>query len=156
MKNSILSKDFFFIDQDSKTKAEVFQKALDFLVRKKRVISTDKLKKNIFYRESLGATGIGQGFAIPHGESTDVLYPTIFFIRLTQPLVWESPDSELVNQIILFVVDGVYDKKSYQIIRRIMSRLGEEDFLQEIKYSDLNEVFKIFSNIIRKEEDSFA
>ncbi|KAM9996556.1 hypothetical protein ACTFIZ_002359 [Dictyostelium cf. discoideum] len=47
---------------------------------------------NLFARESIGSTGLGAGVTIPHGSIKGLKHPLAAFIRLTEPIPFESPD----------------------------------------------------------------
>lgn len=156
MKNEILNKKFFFLDKDSKTKEEVFENAVDVLMKDKRIISRKDLLKNIFHRESLGPTFVGQGFAIPHGQSEGVLVPTILYVKTNHPIEWETSNHDLVKHIILFIIKNEKNQEDNLSIRKIMSHLGDEEFIEQLKKNHMDKNFKIFREIVEREEEYFA
>ena len=54
-------------------------------------------------RERLGTTGIGRGVAIPHGKLPDLDQLYGVFIKLEQPIDFESMDDEAVDLIFLLL-----------------------------------------------------
>ena len=54
-------------------------------------------------RERLGTTGIGRGVAIPHGKLPDLDQLYGVFIKLEQPIDFESMDGEAVDLIFLLL-----------------------------------------------------
>ena len=54
-------------------------------------------------RERLGTTGIGRGVAIPHGKLPDLDQLYGVFVKLEQPIDFESMDDEAVDLIFLLL-----------------------------------------------------
>tara|TARA_B100000029_G_scaffold389281_1_gene385618 strand:+ start:147 stop:587 length:441 start_codon:yes stop_codon:yes gene_type:complete len=54
-------------------------------------------------RERLGTTGIGRGVAIPHGKLPDLDQLYGVFVKLKQPIDFESMDDEAVDLIFLLL-----------------------------------------------------
>jgi PTS system nitrogen regulatory IIA component len=58
---------------------------------------------NLFARESLGSTGLGAGVAIPHGRIKGLKQPLAAFMRLAEPIPFESPDGKPVSLLIFLL-----------------------------------------------------
>ena len=54
-------------------------------------------------RERLGTTGIGRGVAIPHGQLPELDHLYGVFVKLEQPIDFESMDDEAVDLIFLLL-----------------------------------------------------
>src|SRR3970282_2297841 len=59
---------------------------------------------SLFSRERLGSTGLGQGVAIPHGRIKGLKDALGAFVRLAQPVAFDSPAAKPVNLVFLLLV----------------------------------------------------
>ncbi|MGL5268886.1 MAG: PTS sugar transporter subunit IIA [Spiroplasma sp.] len=102
----ILAPEQIFFDIDEGSQKEIFIKIasvaekLNFIKNKKE----RKLIKDFYKREKESSTGFGDGFAIPHARSNDIIKPGIFFLRLNKGVEWNALDSKPVKIIIALVV----------------------------------------------------
>jgi len=71
---NFLEKKAIAIDLKSTEKKDVIEELLELLIKANIVKSKDKQKllEDLFAREELGSTGIGQGIGIPHAKSDSV------------------------------------------------------------------------------------
>lgn len=60
--------------------------------------------ESLVRRERLGSTGLAHGIAIPHGRSPDVDRAVGAFIRLAEPLEFDSLDRQRVDLVFGLVV----------------------------------------------------
>ena len=74
-------------------------------------------------RESLGATGVGNGIALPHARLENLDRITGLFIRLEKPLDYESVDRQPVDLIFALFApkdSGVDHLKALALVSRTM------------------------------------
>ena len=62
-------------------------------------------------RERLGTTGIGRGVAIPHGKLPELDHLYGVFVKLEQPIDFESMDDEAVDLIFLLLENWNYQNQ---------------------------------------------
>ena len=55
--------------------------------------------ENLVQREKLGCTALGRGVALPHGRSPGLCGPAAAFVKLHEPVDFDSPDGEPVDLI---------------------------------------------------------
>ncbi|CAH6635387.1 PTS 2-O-a-mannosyl-D-glycerate transporter subunit IIABC [Pseudocitrobacter vendiensis] len=61
--------------------------------------------QEVFHRESIGPTALGEGLAVPHGKSAAVKEAAFAVATLAEPLQWEGVDGpESVNLIFLLAI----------------------------------------------------
>jgi PTS system nitrogen regulatory IIA component len=60
--------------------------------------------ESLVRRERLGSTGLAHGIAIPHGRSADVTRAVGAFMRLAEPLEFDSLDRQRVDLVFGLVV----------------------------------------------------
>ncbi len=57
------------------------------------------IRERIEEREKLGSTGFGRGVAIPHARIPDIARPVAVFLRLEQPVSFDSADDMPVDLV---------------------------------------------------------
>ena len=55
--------------------------------------------ETLLTREKLGSTGLGQGFAIPHGRISGLKQVTGLFAKLAQPIDYDAVDGKSVDLV---------------------------------------------------------
>ncbi len=107
------------------------QEALSRLVAMSRsdelILDFERFREEIFQREAIVTTGIGQGVAIPHIKSTSVkrFFITVGIFR--QGVNWDSLDGQPVH--IAFLIGGPENHQQYlQILAKLalIIRNGEK------------------------------
>lgn len=86
-------------------------------------VATDGLQE----RESLGATGVGHGIALPHARLDDLDRIVAVFLRMEKPLDYDSVDRQPVDLIFgLFAPkeSGVEHLKALALVSRTMRDAG--------------------------------
>lgn len=139
------------------TKDEVFD-AMSELFLKAGVIS-DKAGyiKDVYIRESQGATGIGDYIAIPHGKSESVVTPGVAIAVLDHEIEWETLDGEGVKAIILFAVgaDNEAAMEHLRLLAMFSKRLGDEAVLDRLLHADtVEDVLSAFEESDEEADDA--
>ena len=73
---SILEEPFIAIRLPATTKEEALNAMVDMFRDSPKVIDLEKIRASILERERIMSTGVGHGFAIPHGKTgalTDII-----------------------------------------------------------------------------------
>lgn len=92
------------LDIDASSQKEVFSKIADLAKQLNFIHKEKKLIKAFKKREKEDTTGFGDGFAIPHARSKDILKAGVFFVRLNEGVEWRALDSNPVKIIIALIV----------------------------------------------------
>ena len=66
----------------------------------------DRIVKATMKRESLGSTGIGRGFALPHTTSDAIEKSAFVLGRLAVPVEWDAIDGAPVHTVAFLVCNG--------------------------------------------------
>ena len=56
------------------------------------ISSTEQFLEEVYRRESLGPTALGEGLAVPHGKTAAVKEAAFAVATLSEPLQWEGVD----------------------------------------------------------------
>ena len=57
-----------------------------------KISSTEQFLEEVYRRESLGPTALGEGLAVPHGKTAAVKEAAFAVATLSEPLQWEGVD----------------------------------------------------------------
>lgn len=122
------------VKSKSKTKQEVLKELCELLEKGGYVSDADEFLKNVYFRETEGVTGIGQGIAIPHGKSEAVIQTTVAVAILEEEIEWETLDDLPVNVIILFAVrDTDANTAHILLLQQVAIMLADDNFIDKIQ-----------------------
>lgn len=95
-------------------------------------IARSIVSENLFARESLGSTGLGHGVAIPHGRIKGLKKPVAAFIRLAEPIPFESPDGEPVHLLIFLLMPDNVNKQHLTILAEVAEMFSDNVIRTEL------------------------
>ena len=75
--DKILDAELILLDVDCKNKEDILRVMSDKLLEHNFINNQEKFLEDVYNREKLGETGIGNYIAIPHGQSDSVIQTTI-------------------------------------------------------------------------------
>src|SRR5919106_2352884 len=81
---------------------------------------------SLFARERLGSTGLGQGVAIPHGRIKGLKDALGAFLRLAQPVPFDSPDGNPVGLVFVLLVPEKATEKHLQILSELAQMFSDK------------------------------
>ncbi len=102
-------------------------------------------------RERLGSTGVGRGVAIPHGKLASLQAPAGCFLRLHEPVDFNSPDGQKVGMIFAILVPEGDEGTHLAILGQLARRFSDPEFCSAIRATESSEV--AFSLLTRKLTD---
>ncbi|MEI8133897.1 MAG: PTS sugar transporter subunit IIA [bacterium] len=85
------------------SKEELLSKMVDLAATNPHVLDKEKVRAAIFERERIMSTGVGKGFAIPHGKTDSVSDIVLAFATTSEPVDYAALDNEPVRLILLLV-----------------------------------------------------
>lgn len=96
------------------------------------VTDKDKFLQDVYYRETLGETGIGSGIAIPHGKS-DAVARTAMAVGINdQGVEWESLDDTPIRCVVLFAVREDDKSAMVKMLSQVAVKFCDEDVIEQI------------------------
>jgi len=134
------------------TKDEIINSMVDLVAQSPKVLDKEKVRTAIFEREKIMSTGVGNGFAIPHGKTEGVSDVVAAFGVTAQPIDYQSLDEKPVRLVFLLVGRDNMVGPHIKLLSRISRLMNKEEFrnkLLEVKTP--LEVLETF----RKEEASY-
>ena len=132
---------------EAKDKEDALRQMSKMLEKTGYLDNKDAFLKDIFYRESLGCTGIGNGVAIPHGKSPSVTKVGIAIAKLTNEIKWETLDGKGVKVILLFAVgDKTEDAQDHlRLLAQVAGKLGKDKVVESLlKAESIEEIKSVF------------
>ncbi|QEN06881.1 PTS sugar transporter subunit IIA [Oceanispirochaeta crateris] len=140
--NSLIKKERCFILK-STTKTEAFHEIFEYIESEGLISDTENVKKEIFYREQIMSTGIGQGLGIPHIRYEGITEPQILVgINPKGIEDYESLDKQPVKIIIMILVGADQHKEYLRILSLLVNRLKDESSINRILEAETPEEIK--------------
>ena len=137
----------------SNNKDDVMNELIDLLKGDERVIDLEEVRKCVFDREKIMSTGVGKGFAIPHGKTNSITDIIAAFGKSETPIEYNSLDGEPVHLVFLLVGKDNLVGKHIKLLSRISRLMNNDEFREQlIKADSVESVLKIFE----EEEQNYA
>lgn len=128
-----VEEDLIIVNPKIRNKNELLEIMCSILINK-GYVKRDFLS-SVLRREENGSTFLGGGVGIPHGNPSEVIHPSLVFVKLDRPINWGNG---LVNVVCLPALK--YDDK--RIIQEILKIFSNEDILNKIKLVNTRQEFK--------------
>jgi fructose-specific phosphotransferase system IIA component len=128
-----------------KTKDEIITQMIDIVGTSKKVLDKEKVKEAIFEREKIMSTGVGNGFAIPHGKTDAVSDIVAAFAVTAEPIDYQSLDEQPVRLVFLLVGKDSMVGPHIKLLSRISRLMNKEEFRKKLlSAASSKEVLEIF------------
>lgn len=133
-----------------KNKAEALDFMAGLFVKAGMVSDKEQYIRDVYEREAVGETGVGNHIAIPHGKSKAVVTPGVAIAILEDEIEWESLDDTGAKIIVLFAV-GADEEGAKEHLKMlalfskcmgndaVVGRLLKADTVEDIKNAFLSE-----------------
>ena len=118
-----------FIDRD-----DAIRQLAQRLAEQGKIADTPAFLNEVFHRESLGPTALGEGLAVPHGKSAAVKEAAFAVATLSEPLAWEGVDGpEPVELIFLLAIPPNEAGSTHiQILTELTTRLADDRLRERV------------------------
>ena len=137
----------------SHNKNDVINELVDLLTGDERVLDLEEVRKCVFEREEKMSTGVGKGFAIPHGKTNSVTDIIAAFGKSITPIEYNSLDGEPVQLVFLLIGKENLLAKHIKLLSRISRMMNNEEFRKKLIEAENKEsILKIF----QEEEQSYS
>ncbi len=98
-----LKPEYIAVELTADSKEELLTKMVDLASKNPHVLDKDKVRNAILERERIMSTGVGKGFAIPHGKTDAVNDIVLAFATTAEPVDYAAMDNEPVRLVLLLV-----------------------------------------------------
>ena len=151
--SELLDSKYILTEFKSEKKDDVINELIDLLNGDNRVVDLEEVRKCVFDREKIMSTGVGKGFAIPHGKTNSVTDIIAVFGKSEKPIEYNSLDGEPVNLVFLMIGKDTLVSKHIKLLSRISRLMNNDQFRKKLieAYSE-ESILKIFE----EEEQSYS
>ena len=150
--SDILTDDLVVTGLQGKTKDDIIDAMIDLVANSPKVLDKEKVRKAIFERERIMSTGVGNGFAIPHGKTDAVTDIVAAFAVTAEPIDYQSLDEKPVRLVFLLVGKDNLVGPHIKLLSRISRLMNKEDFRKRLlTQQTAREIIEMF----RQEEATY-
>ena len=151
--HELLDIKYILTEFKSENKDDVINELVDLLKGDSRIIDLEEIRKCVFEREEKMSTGVGKGFAIPHGKTNSVTDILAAFGKSETPIEYNSLDGEPVHLVFLLIGKENLVAKHIKLLSRISRLMNNEEFRKKlINASSKESILKMFE----EEEQSYS
>lgn len=142
----LISTDRIQCDPDLKSKKRVLESLSQMLARASNVPATEIFEK-LIERERLGATSLGHGVALPHGRVGRGDQIVGAFIKLAEPVNFDSPDGEPVDLFFALLVPEDHTTQHLETLSTIAKFMNSSNIRNTIRNArSAIDIFQLFSS----------
>jgi fructose-specific phosphotransferase system IIA component len=150
--SELLKPEFIISDLKGESKEEIINELVDLFKDDPRVEDIEKVRSAVLEREKVMSTGVGKGFAIPHGKTNAVKEIIGAFGKIKDGIDYESLDGNPVNLVFLLVGKDNLISTHIKLLSRISRLMNKDDFRHRlVEANSAEEIVKLFS----EEEEHF-
>jgi len=114
------------------SKKEIIDAMIDLVATSPKVMDKEKVRTAIFEREEIMSTGVGNGFAIPHGKTDAVADIVAAFAVTADPIDYQSLDEKPVRLVFLLVGKDNLVGPHIKLLSRISRLMNKEEFRRRL------------------------
>ena len=151
--SEILSEKVIATGLEATDKYEAIDKMIELACASGNMINKDNVKQCVLDREKLVSTGVGKGFAIPHGKTDDIKDIVAAFAVLKNPIDFDSIDLEPVKYIFLVIGKESLLNAHIKLLSRISRIMNKEEFRERL--DDAKSPEEIMEMFRQEEQASF-
>ena len=150
--SELLKKEFIIPELNGETKEEVINELIDLFKNDPRVEDIEKVRSAVLDREKIMSTGVGKGFAIPHGKTSAIKEIVGAFGKIKHGIDYQSLDGNPVQLVFLLVGKDTLISTHIKLLSRISRLMNKDDFRHRLtEANSADEIVKLFSD----EEEHF-
>jgi|APTNR8051073442_1049403.scaffolds.fasta_scaffold03275_5 fructose-specific phosphotransferase system IIA component len=145
--SEILNEKCIILNSELNDKDEIIETLVELAAKSGNITNTSKVLEEVFARENLMSTGIGNNIAIPHTKSEDIKELTAALITLNKPVNFDSLDGKKVSIVFLILSNNEELGLHIKALSKISKILNNRSFFEDVlKVSKNAEVIELFDN----------
>ncbi len=150
--SELLKPEFIIPDLKGGTKEEVINELINLFKNDPRVEDIERVRAAVLDREKVMSTGVGKGFAIPHGKTNAVKEIVGAFGKAKKGIDYDALDGNPVQLIFLLVGKDNLISTHIKLLSRISRLMNKDDFRHRLtEANSADEIIKLFT----EEEEHF-
>jgi fructose-specific phosphotransferase system IIA component len=130
--SDILNEELVVTGLHGSSKEEIIDSMIDLVATSPKVLDKEKVREAIFEREKIMSTGVGNGFAIPHGKTDAVSDIVAAFAVTADPIDYQSLDEKPVRLVFLLVGKDNMVGPHIKLLSRISRLMNKEEFRKRL------------------------
>lgn len=130
--SDILTEQLVVTGLEGGSKNEIIDRMIDLVASSPKVVDKARVREAIFEREKIMSTGVGNGFAIPHGKTDAVSDIVAAFAVTAKPIDYDSLDEKPVRLVFLLVGKDNLVGPHIKLLSRISRLMNREEFRQRL------------------------
>jgi fructose-specific phosphotransferase system IIA component len=147
-----LNEENVLLDVEAKDKYELIDKLIEVAAKSGKILDKEKVREAVYEREKILSTGVGKGFAVPHGKTDAVNDIVLAFAITKEPLDYQALDNQPVRLVMLMVGKDSLVSSHIKLLSRISRLMNNDEFRENLLNAKTKEeVLEIF----RKEESNY-
>ncbi len=150
--SELLNPGVIISDLKGNKKEEVINELIDLFKSDSRVQDIEKVRSAVLDREKIMSTGVGKGFAIPHGKTNSISDIIAAFGKTKNPVDYDALDNQPVHLVFLLVGKDNLVSKHIKLLSRISRMMNKDDFRNRLlEAGTVEDILDIF----HKEEENY-
>ncbi|NDU85400.1 MAG: PTS transporter subunit EIIA [Ferrovum sp.] len=142
---TLLKPSHILLDLEVTSKKRLFEQ-ISILFENQDQLLRSRVFDALFNREKLGSTGLGHGFALPHGRMKGLRDTLCVFIRLATEIPFEAPDGRPVRLVYALLVPENANEQHLKLLGEIAELFSDAELRQKLMTcSQADEVIQALS-----------
>lgn len=150
--SDLLKEECIIAELEGMDKEKVINELIDLFTNDPRIKNLDKVRTSVLEREKIMSTGVGKGFAIPHGKTNAVSEIIAAFGKTKNDINYQALDNQPVHLVFLLVGKDNLVSTHIKLLSRISRMMNKDEFRQ--KLLDANSKEEILE-LFKKEEENY-
>lgn len=148
----VLKPEHIIAELTATPKEKIIDELLNVFVGDDRIADIEVVRKAVKEREKIMSTGVGHGFAIPHGKTNGANNIIAAFAKTSTPVDFEALDGQPVSLIFLLVGKENMVAPHIKLLSRISRMMNNTEFREALLQAKTSE--EIYS-LFEAEEDKY-
>ena len=149
----LLDEKFILTGFKSEQKEKIINELIDLYKQSDKVNDLEKVRMAVLEREKVMSTGVGKGFAIPHGKTNAVNDVIAAFGKTGNEIDYDALDGKPVHLIFLLVGRDDMVSKHIKLLSRISRMMNKDEFRNKLIIAkSKEEIIEIF----KEEEENYS
>ena len=143
----ILNEKCIILNSELSDKDEIIKELVALASLSGNITNEDKVLEEVFKREKLMSTGIGNNIAIPHTKSEEITTLTAAMMTFEKPVNFDSLDGKKVSIVFLILSNSEELGLHIKALSKISRIRHNKNFFDELLNATKNtEVIELFDN----------
>jgi fructose PTS system EIIBC or EIIC component len=127
-----LTESFINASVQGRSKNDIIEEMLKLISSSERILDFEKVKRAVFEREQIMSTGVGNGFAIPHGKTDAVTDIVAGFGVTAQPIDYDALDDKPVRLVFILIGKENMIGSHIKLLSRVSRLMNNETFRNKL------------------------